>query len=62
MTALEKKRAELQLSRVRVARQELEFNLFERQEDITRIQGQIKQQLEAEAKLGAQITEANKEK
>lgn len=57
MTLAEEKRARLQLSRIRVAREELEFTIWERQEDIKRIELQIKQQREAEAKLETQLAE-----
>ena len=54
---IEKKRLELQLGRVKIARQEVELTILERQQDIERLEKLAVQQRETEAKLEKQINE-----
>lgn len=49
--SLEKKRKELELARVRMARQELEFRIEERMEELARIRENIEVQLKRELEL-----------
>lgn len=58
MTPLELKRMKLQLSQVAVARQELEFKIEERLEDIARIKAAIQVQLDKEEELNKKIQDA----
>jgi hypothetical protein len=51
MTPLEKRKKELELARVRLARQELEVHILERQEDIKRLQDHIEKQIKTEKEL-----------
>ena len=51
MSNLEKKRKELELARVRMARQELEFRIEERMEELARIRENIEVQLKRELEL-----------
>lgn len=54
---LELRRAEMSLMRVKVARQELELSILERQADIERMQESVEKQLQAEAALEKQVAE-----
>lgn len=49
--SLDKKKKELELARVRLARQEMELKIEERQEEIGRLKDFIKIQLDKEAEL-----------
>ena len=53
--SLEKKRKELELSRVRMARQELEFRIEERMEEIARVRENIEVQKKREAELTKEL-------
>lgn len=55
MTELEKKKKTLELSRVRLARQEMEFKIEEKQDEIKRLQDFIKIQLDKEQELEKEI-------
>lgn len=55
MNALDRKRMELDLVRVRAARAELEFKIFEREEDIKRMQDNVAIQIAKEQELEAQL-------
>lgn len=58
--SLELKRRQLELMRVEMARRELEFKVEERNEEIKRIQDNIKIQIEKEAELKKEIENLNK--
>ena len=53
--SLELKKKQLELARVQIARQELEFKIDERLEDIERLKGHVEVQKQAEEKLQAEI-------
>lgn len=53
--SLEKKRKELELARVRMARQELEFRIEERMEEMARIRENIEIQIKKEAELNKEL-------
>lgn len=55
MNPLELKRKELELSRVDLARQELELKIEERKEEIKRLESMILIQIEKETELRAEI-------
>lgn len=55
MTELEKKKKTLELSRVRLARQEMEFKIEEKQDEIKRLQDFIKIQLDKEQELEKEL-------
>lgn len=54
---MELKRKKLELSRVRLARQELEFKIEERLDEVSRLKEHIVIQLEKEQELEKQIRE-----
>ena len=56
MNELELKRKRLELSKVRVAREELEFKVEERMEEIKRIQDAIEKQKTKEAELEKELS------
>ena len=58
--SLEISRKKLELARVQVARQEQEFKILERQEEINRLQTAIEQQTAAEDKLKEAIAQLEK--
>lgn len=53
--SLEKKRKQLELSRVEIARKELEFKIEEREDDIRRLKEYIQIQLNKEQELKKEI-------
>lgn len=53
--SLEKKKKNLELSRVRLAREEMELKIQERMEEIERLEGFIKVQFEKEAELEQEL-------
>lgn len=55
MTELEKKKKMLELGRVKLARQEMEFKIEEKQDEIKRLQDFIKIQLEKEQELEREL-------
>ena len=55
MTNLELKRKQLELNRVRVAREELELKIEERMEEIERLKGHIEIQLQKESDLEKEL-------
>lgn len=55
--SLEQKKKELELARVRLARQEMEYKIEEREEEIQRLKEHIKIQIERENELTKQIKE-----
>lgn len=55
MTELEKKKKMLELGRVRLARQEMEFKIEEKQDEIKRLQDFIKIQLDKEQELEREL-------
>lgn len=55
MINLEAQRKKLELSRVRVAREDMELKIAERMEEISRIQDHIKIQIEKEEELSSII-------
>ena len=57
MTDLELKRKKLELIKVAAARAELEFKIEEKYDEIERIKGHIKTQLEHEKKLKVELGE-----
>lgn len=59
MDSLEKKRLKLELIRVSAARAELEFKIFEREEDIKRLKDNVKIQEEKELEINKKIEETN---
>jgi hypothetical protein len=59
MSSLEKRKKELELARVKLARQELEMHILERQEDITRLEGHIEIQIKKEKELQELIKTLN---
>lgn len=61
MSPLDIKRMKLELTKVNAAREELEFRIEERLDEIERIKLNIKIQLEKEAELSAKIQEASKQ-
>jgi hypothetical protein len=60
MSSIDLKRKSLELSRVQLARQEQEFKIEERMEEIYRIEAMIKIQITKEEDLKAEITALNK--
>lgn len=60
MTSLELKRMKLQLVQVAAARNQLEFNIEERLDEVERIKANIKIQQDKEAELSAKIADAEK--
>jgi uncharacterized sporulation protein YeaH/YhbH (DUF444 family) len=60
MSSIDLKRKSLELSRVQLARQEQEFKIEERMEEIYRIEAMIKIQITKEEELKAEITALNK--
>ena len=59
MGSLEKRKKELELARVSLARQELEMHIFERQEDIKRLETHIEIQIKKEKELQELIKTLN---
>lgn len=59
MESLEKKRLQLELIRVSATKAELEFKIFEREEDIKRLKDNVKIQEEKELELNKKIQELN---
>lgn len=57
MTSLELKKKKLELSRVQVARQELEFKIEERLDEISRLKDHIEIQIKKESELTKEINE-----
>lgn len=55
MTELEKKKKMLELGRVKLARQEMEFKIEEKQDEIKRLQDFIKIQLDKEQELEKEL-------
>jgi len=55
MQELEKRKKQLELSRVKLAREELELKIMERQEEITRLQEAIEKQLSRERELSKEL-------
>lgn len=55
MNKLDVKRKKLELARVQMAKNELEFKIEERMEEISRIQAQIQIQKEKENELSSEI-------
>ncbi len=53
--SLEEKKKRLELMRVQVARQELEFKIEERMEEVKRLEEHIKIQIEKESQLLAEL-------
>lgn len=53
--SLDLARKKLELTRVKAARQEQEFKILEREDEINRLKDMISKQLEAENKLTAEI-------
>lgn len=60
MSSLEVKKKELELARVRIARQELEFKVDERLEDIERLRGHIQVQLDTELRIEEELKQIKK--
>lgn len=56
---LDKKRKQLELSRVEVARQELEFKIEERLDEIKRLEAHIEVQKTKEAELKEELAKLN---
>lgn len=52
---LERKKKQLELARVQLARQEMELKIFEREAEIARLKEHIKVQEEAERKLKLEL-------
>jgi len=55
MQELEKRKKQLELSRVKLAREELELKIMERQEEIIRLQEAIEKQLSRERELSKEL-------
>lgn len=55
MTDMELKRKRLELSRVRLARQELEFKIEERLDEVNRLKEHIKIQIDKEQELEKEL-------
>lgn len=53
--SLELKRKEVELMRVKIAKSEMELRIQERQEEIQRLEDNIKIQLQAEIRLEAEL-------
>lgn len=60
MSPLDLKRMKLELAKVATARHELEFRIDERLDEVERLRGHIKVQLEKESELQGKIAEAEK--
>jgi len=55
MQELEKRKKQLELSRVKLAREELELKIMERQEEVIRLQEAIEKQLSRERELSKEL-------
>jgi len=55
MQELEKRKKQLELSRVKLAREELELKIMERQEEVIRLQEAIQKQLSRERELSKEL-------
>lgn len=53
--SIEQKRKQLELNRVRVAREELELKIEERMEEIARLKGHIETQINKETELEQEL-------
>lgn len=57
MSELEKKKKKLELSKVRVAREEMEFRIMERMDEVKRMEEAILKQMEREKELELELAQ-----